>query len=131
MEIRWPPHSPGELHELVDFIEQLNSRMRQLRDTSALPRSAVTLPDEFDQVVAEMLSVARVQADAAAAAGEGIVEVRVPRSEALAALARWAEPRMDLLTGLTRAGMVSPEWEGPVKLLVEVFEAVVGQLHER
>ncbi len=34
-------------------------------------------------------------------------------------------------TGLTRAGMVSPEWEGPVKLLVEVFEAVVGQIHER
>lgn len=130
MDIRWPPHSPGELLEFIDFLDQLNARMRQLRDTSALPRSAVTLPDEFDDIVAEMMATARLQAEEGLAAGETMTEIRIPRSPALEGLARWAEPRMDLITGLTRAGMVGEEWERPVKLLVQVFEAVVGQFHD-
>lgn len=113
---------------MVRFLDHMNRQMRALRETSALPRSAVTLPDEFDDVVAGLTNVMRAQAEQAEAHGETLVEVRLPYSPGLDALARWSEPRMDLLAGLTRAGMVQPEWEGPLKLVTEIFEAVLGQL---
>jgi hypothetical protein len=74
------------------------------------------------------MEAARGQAEAAMAGGEPLLEVKLPASAEIEALARWAEPRMDLITGVTRAGMVSTEWERPVKLLVVVFEAVLTQL---
>lgn len=113
---------------MVRFLDHMNRQMRALRETSALPRSAVTLPDEFDDIVADLTSVMRAQAETARVRGETLVEVRLPYTPGLDALARWSEPRMDLLAGLTRAGMVQPEWERPLKLVTEVFEAVLGQL---
>lgn len=113
---------------MVEFLDQMNRQMRELRETSAVPRSAVTLPDEFDRIVEEMTLLMREQAERAQSAGETLVEIRLPYSDRLAELARWSEPRMDLFAGLTRAGMVQPEWERPLKIVTEVFEAVLGQL---
>lgn len=127
-DIRLPARSPRELLEFVGFVEQLNTRMRDLRESSPLPRQAVTLPDEFDDVALWLLGHIRSQAERADATGESIVEVRLPRTEHVASLARWAEPRMDLLAGLTRAGLVQPEWERPLKLTVEVLESVLSQI---
>lgn len=128
MDIRLPPKTPGEVLELIGFFEQLNARMREMRDNTALPRSAVTLPDEFDGVVAQIWDHLRAQAETALAAGESLVEIRLPRTEPIVALARWAEPRMEIVTGLTRAGMVQAEWERPLKLMMEIFEATLGQI---
>jgi hypothetical protein len=128
LDIRLPPKAPGEVLELIGFFEQLNARMREMRDTTALPRSAVTLPDEFDGVVAQIWEHLRAQAEAALAAGESLVEIRLARTEPIVALARWAEPRMEIVTGLTRAGMVQAEWERPLKLMLEIFEATLGQI---
>lgn len=128
VDIRLPVEAPETLLELVDFLEQLNGRMRRLRDESPLPRSAVTLPDEFDALVGELVSSIGAQARAARDAGESLTEVRIPLSDGLADLARWAEPRMDLLAGLTRAGLVQPEWERPLKLTIEMFESVLARL---
>lgn len=128
VSIRLPARPPGELLVFLDFIEQLNQRMREMRDSTPLPRTAVTLPDEFDDVVAWLVEFMRIQAREAHEAHESLVEIRLPLTDELVALARWAEPRMDLLTGLTRAGMVQHEWEQPLKLMIEIFETVLAQL---
>jgi hypothetical protein len=128
LDIRLPPKSPGEVLELIGFFEKLNARMREMRDDTALPRSAVTLPDEFDGVVAQIWHLMRSQAEAAQAAGESLVEIRLPRTEPLVRLSRWSEERMDIVAGLTRAGLVQQEWERPLKLMMEIFEATLGQL---
>lgn len=127
MDIRLPPKEPGEVLELIGFLERLNASMREMRETTALPRSAVTLPDEFDGLVAQLWVQMREQAEAALASGETLVEIRLPKTEALVRLARWAEPRMEIIGGLTRAGMVQSEWERPLKLMLEILEATLGQ----
>jgi hypothetical protein len=130
-EVRLPARSPAEVLELMDFLEQLNTRMRDMRANTALPRTAVTLPDRFDDVVAALNHEMREQAQLALDQDEGLVEIRLHLSPDLVELARWAEPRMDLITGLTRAGMVQAEWERPLKLLMEVFEATLAQIERR
>lgn len=129
-QVRYPPAPPEELLEFVDFIEQLDARMRHLRDTSALPRSAVTLPDEFDEPFALMMASVRRQARDALARGESIVEARLDLTPDLVALARWSGERIELLEGLVRAGMVQPEWERPLKYLLQVWDHVCAQLPE-
>lgn len=129
-QVRYPPAAPGELLEFLDFLEHLNARMRELREDSALPRTAVTLPDEFDDTFAIMMASARRQAEEAAERGDTIVEVRLDLTEDFVALARWSKGRMELLEGLVRAGMVQPEWERPLKFLLQVWDHVYAQLPE-
>lgn len=113
---------------MVTFFDHLSARMRRMREDTALPRSAVTLPDEFDVVVAEIYDVMRAQAQAAVDGGETVVEIRLPLNDDLVALAHWAEPRMEIVAGITRAGMVQTEWERPLKLMLEIFEATLSQI---
>jgi hypothetical protein len=127
-EIRLPARPPKEVLELVDFLGKLNARVREMRTTTALPRSAVTLPDRFDDFVAALEEEMRDQAQGAMNGGEDLVEVRLPQSNELIELTRWAEPKMELITGLTRAGMVQREWERPLKFMLEVFEATLAQI---
>jgi hypothetical protein len=129
-EIRLPARPPHEVVELVDFLGKLNSRMREMRSTTALPKSAVTLPDRFDDVVSHFTEDMRRQAQQAMDQGEELVEVRLPQTEELVALAQWAEPKMELITGLTRAGVVQREWERPLKVMMEVFEATLAQIED-
>jgi hypothetical protein len=70
----------------------------------------------------------RSQAQRAIDDGEDLVEVRLPQTEELVELALWAEPKMELISGLTRAGMVQREWERPLKVMMEVFEATLAQI---
>lgn len=127
-EIRMPPRPPADMLETVRFWKVMDARMREMRDTTALPRAAVTLPDEFDEIVAELWESIMTQAQCALDAGEEVVEVRFPRTEKLRALASWAAERMELLEGLVRAGMVQKEWERPLKIIVEMFQATLTQL---
>lgn len=128
LEIRLPARPPVEVLELVEFLGQLDTRMREMRTTTALPKSAVTLPDRFDTVVSHFTEQMRLQAQRAVDEGEDLVEVRLPQTEDLVALAHWAEPKMELITGLTRAGVVQHEWERPLKVMMEVFEATLAQI---
>jgi hypothetical protein len=127
-EIRLPARPPKEVLELVDFLAELDTRIREMRTTTALPRSAVTLPDRFDEVVARFVENMRAQAQRAADDGEDLVEVRLPQTDELIDLARWAEPKMELISGLTRAGMVQREWERPLKVMMEIFESTLAQI---
>lgn len=128
--VRYPPASPEDLLEYVGFIEQLNARMRELRDNSALPRTPVTMPDEFDGTFARMVAALRAQGREAAARGETILEARLEATDDFVAMARWGKDRLELLEGLIRAGMVQPEWERPLKLMLHVSEHVYAQLPE-
>lgn len=132
-EVAYPARPPEELLECAEFLETMNLRMRELRDSGSLPRSALTLPDELDQVHTWSLAELRRQALAALEAGEPLVSVRIPLTDEVVALARWSEERMDLLTALTRAGMVqSPSpWQRSLDLIIEMFQTVVAHLPPR
>lgn len=123
-----PARSPADLAEFLDFLDRLDARSRALRDDGALPPDAITRPDEFDRIAYELVRTMRRQVDEALAHGAHVVRVRLPLSEGLIALARWSEPRMGMLAGMTRAGLVQGEWARPLQTMVDFFEAVLGSI---
>lgn len=131
VEIRLPLHNPAEMIELVRFLDQLDIRSRELRDAGNLDAAAVTLPDEFDELVAGLMGTMREQAEAAVRAGDAILEMRLPMDLRLVDLVRWSEPRLEALVQLARSGAVQTEWERPVTILADVFREVRSQIAAR
>lgn len=128
-EVLLPPHEPEDVLGFVEFCQRMNERMRALREHS-LPRAAVTLPDEFDDVVLRSLADLKEQAEAALAAGGARVSCRLRITPQVTALARWSRPRMDLFVRLTRAGLAGPDWQAPIQLWAEMMRAVLDRIDE-
>jgi diguanylate cyclase (GGDEF)-like protein len=129
--IAMPPRSPAELKEFVDFIDALDMRSRALRDEGAFPAEAITRPDEFDRIAFEMVRAMRDQIDEAIADGAATVSIRLPLNEELISLTRWAEPRMGILAGMARSGLVQGEWARPLKTMVDFFDTVLAEIGHR
>lgn len=126
--VSYPVASPRDLLDFLRFLERMDVRMRELRESSALPRTAVTLPDEFDEISAAMLASVRRQAEEAERRGEPLVEAWVDVTPEFLGLARWSRPRMHLLARLVRAGLVEEEWEQHLKFLLQLWDGVYAQL---
>jgi len=126
-----PPAPPRDVLAMIAFTTVMDARMRQLRDEGALPRSAMTLPDEFDDLIVEMNERVRGQAQEALDAGRSLVTCWHPRSGQIDALVAWMHPRIKLMEGIIRAGMVHDDWQKPLMLLQRFWTETVRQVNIR
>lgn len=127
-ELVLPGTRCDDVLSLVSFCRGLGERLRTLREETSLPRAAVTLPDEFDEVVARSMRSMHEQAEGSLAQGEEAVDLRLPWTESERALMRWSLSRTELIEGVVRAGMIGGGWQRPLDLLRRIWEHAVSGL---